>query len=222
MGENERQKLHKEIGMFFLRTAETSEPFLQLFGTTLRSIACNQMNMASTEPFDEPDLESIAILNLSEGKRVASLGLFEASSHHMATGLHFLGEDISSNERKRLYVDLCEGIISANFLIGEYGVVELYADKVKEEASFEESLKTQNINLKALSMAGKFFDCVGQGFEILATLGVSIPEDVSDEDTVTILSNMREFLSKYETDQLIRYCEKQADESDRIVLRIME
>ena len=222
MDEKERQNLHKELGMFFLRTPETSDPFLQLFGSTLRSIACNQLNMATVESFEQPDLESIAILNLSEGKRVASLGLFEASSHHMATGLHFLGEDITSNERRCLYMDLCEGMISANFLIGEYGVVESYADKVKGVASFEESLKTQNIYLKALSMAGKYFDCVAKGFDLLRKLGVSIPEDVSDEDTVTILTRMRQFLSTYETDQLIRYCEKQIDESDRIVLRILE
>jgi len=222
MSKTERQNLHKEIGMFFLRTAETSEPERQLFGSTLRSIACNQLNMATVESFGEPDIESFAILNLSEGKRVASLGLFEASSYHFAMGLHFLGEDISSNERRRLYIDLCEGMTSANFLIGEYEVVESYANKVKEVASFEESLKTQNINLKALTMAGKYFDCVAQGFDLLKTLGVSFPEDVSDEDTVTLLTRMRQFLSTYKTNQLIRHCDMQTDESDRIVLRILD
>jgi len=195
--EADRAALHLQIGRHFLERVSEDAREERLFDIV------NQLNQGVALIGDATERESLAQLNQDAGRKAKESAAYEPAVEYLATGIGLLPETMWNSHYDLalgLHVDAAE----AAYLGADFDAMDGYAEAVFENArSLLDKVATYETRILAFKARNLLNEAIDTGLVVLAELGVTFPEELSDAATGAALGDIQGLLADYTAEQLL-------------------
>jgi len=191
IGEEDKSVVHLQIGRLLLQNTTPDSLGEQLF-----EIA-DHFNLGSALIVDRAERDRIAKLNLLAGQRAKSATAYRAAMEYFQAGLQLLAPDCWQTTYD-LSLALYEAAAEAAYLNNDFQQMEDWAEVVLQQAkTLLEKVKVYQVKIAAVIAQGDLKEAVQLGLQVLALLGLVIPEATSPEEVQTSLEQTTARLNEW-------------------------
>jgi predicted ATPase/signal transduction histidine kinase/tRNA A-37 threonylcarbamoyl transferase component Bud32 len=166
----DRQKTHFQIGELLLQNTSEQELDERIFAIA------NQFNMGIDQLQQPTKRHAIAQLNLLAGKKAKKSTAYSAALNYLNIGIQLL---LSLNPWQTDYdliLDLYSEATEANYLTGEFEVMEaFFREVVQNTRKIVDATKVYKVKIEANSTQGKLLTAIDTAMEFLQPLGIVFP-----------------------------------------------
>lgn len=183
--EAERAKKHVAIGRILVAKTSASEQEEKLFDIV------DQLNQGIEILSDSEERETIASLNLKAGCKAREANAYGAAIAYFEAGILLLNANCWQNQYN-LTLNLYQEAAKAAYLNAEIDRMEAWAEIiVKEAKSPLDRSELGKIKLDAYTNQGRNDEALAVGLEILSSLGIEFPQEVSRADFLPALTKIK-------------------------------
>ncbi len=211
--ENERNKIHFEIGKVLLKIIPQDKIDENIF------IITNQLNLGKMYLTSSDEIKNLALFNLKASRKAKISSAYQASLSYAKESIKLFGEN-NWNEYYNEFLELHELIIELSSLLGDFTEMNEYISKIDSEKI--PILDLVNINftkIQALASQNKLSEAIEFGKKFLIKLGVIFPEQPKLEDFLLEINHIN-FLLKDKNIQDLFYLKKMNDKEKLAVMKI--
>ncbi|MEH2139665.1 trifunctional serine/threonine-protein kinase/ATP-binding protein/sensor histidine kinase [Nostoc sp.] len=171
-----KQFTHLKIGQLLLQNTSDSQQEERIFEIVSQ---LNRGILLITQPTER---QQLAQLNLNAGRKAKEATAYVAAIHYFYSGMQLLtinSWEIAYELTRSLYEEAAE----AAFLNNEFDQMEsLIQVVIQETTTFLDRVKVYEVKLQAYQVQGQPLRAIAIGRELLAQLGVTLPESVTPPD----------------------------------------
>ena len=194
--DTDKQAVHWQIGWLLLHQTPTGERESRIFDIV------NQLNLGLDQISSPAEQTELAELNLVAGHRAKAAAAYEQAYQYVQIGVGLLGDDGWSQHYTlslALYVEAAE----VAYLSGHFDEMLFYSGTVLQHAQTEiDKVKVYTVRLLASSAQGDHPEAIRTGREVLALLGVRLPEQPSQADILHELEATQQVLAGRSVEEL--------------------
>ncbi|QMS86846.1 AAA family ATPase [Nostoc edaphicum CCNP1411] len=174
--DEEKQFTHLKIGQLLLQNTSESQQEERIFEIV------SQLNRGILLIIQPTERQQLAQLNLNAGRKAKESTAYSAAIHYFYSGIQLL--PINSWEiAYELTLSLYEEAAEAAFLNNEFEQMESLIQVVIEKTTtLLDRVKVYEVQLQAYQVRNQSFKAIATGRELLAQLGVTLPESVTPPD----------------------------------------
>ncbi|MEH2271522.1 MAG: AAA family ATPase [Nostoc sp.] len=174
--DEEKQLTHLKIGQLLLQNTSESQQEERIFEIV------SQLNRGILLIIQPAERQQLAQLNLNAGRKAKESTAYGAAIHYFYSGMQLL--PINSWEiAYELTLSLYEEAAEAAFLNNEFDQMESLIQVVIEQTTtLLDKVKVYEVQLQAYQVRNQSFKAIATGRELLAQLGVTLPESVTPPD----------------------------------------
>ncbi len=195
--EGQRQSTHLHIGQLLLKNTSEAEQEEKIFEIVNQ---CNRGIELLTDPASRSEL---AQLNLIAGQKAKVATAYRAAWDYFTAGRQLLPKDGWQNQYS-FTLNLYEASVEAAYLNGHFEAMEELIGMVLQEAqTLLDTIKVYEVKIEALNAQNKFLEAVNTGLQVLALLGVEIPEKPDQADVEVALQETNKGYQEKEIAQLL-------------------
>ncbi|MEH2228609.1 MAG: AAA family ATPase [Nostoc sp.] len=174
--DEEKQFTHLKIGQLLLQNTSESQQEERIFEIVSQ---LNRGILLITQPAER---QQLALLNLNAGRKAKEATAYVAAIHYFYSGMQLLpinSWEIAYELTRSLYEEAAE----AAFLNNEFEQMESLIQVVIEKTTtLLDRVKVYEVQLQAYQVRNQSFKAIATGRELLAQLGVTLPESVTPPD----------------------------------------
>ncbi|QLE50775.1 GAF domain-containing protein [Nostoc sp. C057] len=174
--DEEKQFTHLKIGRLLLQNTSESQQEERIFEIV------SQLNCGMALITQPSERQQLAQLNLNAGRKAKEATAYGAAIHYLKSGMQLLtinSWEIAYELTRSLYEEAAE----AAFLNNEFEQMESLIQVVMEETTtLLDRVKVYEVQLQADQVRNQSFKAIAIGRELLAQLGVTLPESVTPPD----------------------------------------
>ncbi|MEH2304172.1 trifunctional serine/threonine-protein kinase/ATP-binding protein/sensor histidine kinase [Nostoc sp.] len=174
--DEEKQFTHLKIGQLLLQNTSESQQEERIFEIV------SQLNCGIALITQPSERQQLAQLNLNAGRKAKEATAYGAAIHYLKSGMQLLtinSWEIAYELTRSLYEEAAE----ATFLNNEFEQMESLIQVVMEETTtLLDRVKVYEVQLQADQVRNQSFKAIAIGRELLAQLGVTLPESVTPPD----------------------------------------
>jgi predicted ATPase/signal transduction histidine kinase/tRNA A-37 threonylcarbamoyl transferase component Bud32 len=174
--DKEKQFTHLKIGQLLLQNTSESQQEERIFEIV------SQLNCGIALITQPSERQQLAQLNLNAGRKAKEATAYGAAIHYLNSGIQLLTINswkIAYELTRSLYEEAAE----ATFLNNEFEQMESLIQVVMEETTtLLDRVKVYEVELQADQVRNQSFKAIATGRELLAQLGVTLPESVTPPD----------------------------------------
>ncbi|QKQ76639.1 GAF domain-containing protein [Nostoc sp. TCL240-02] len=174
--DEEKQFTHLKIGQLLLQNTSESQQEERIFEIV------SQLNCGITLITQPSERQQLAQLNLNAGRKAKEATAYGAAIHYLKSGMQLLtinSWEIAYELTRSLYEEAAE----ATFLNNEFEQMESLIQVVMEKTTtLLDRVKVYEVQLQADQVRNQSFKAIAIGRELLAQLGVTLPESVTPPD----------------------------------------
>ena len=197
IGEEDKPVLHLQIGRLLLQNTTPDSLGEQLF-----EIA-DHFNLGSALIADRAEGDRIAKLNLLAAQRAKTATAYRAAMEYFQAGLQLLAPDCWQTTYD-LSLALYEAAAETAYLNNDFQQMEDWAGVVLQQAkTLMEKVKVYQVKIAAVVAQGDLKEAVQLGLQVLALLGLVIPEAPSPSDVQNKLAETTARLNQQGIETLI-------------------
>ncbi|MEH2022568.1 trifunctional serine/threonine-protein kinase/ATP-binding protein/sensor histidine kinase [Nostoc sp.] len=172
----QKQFTHLKIGQLLLQNTSESQLEERIFEIVSQ---LNRGILLITQPTER---QQLAQLNLNAGRKAKEATAYGAAIHYFYSGMQLLtinSWEIAYELTRSLYEEAAE----AAFLNHEFQQMEsLIQVVIQQTTTLLDRVKVYEVQLQAYQVQGQPFQAIATGRELLAQLGVTLPESVTPPD----------------------------------------
>ncbi|MBN3963300.1 ATP-binding sensor histidine kinase [Nostoc sp. NMS8] len=173
---DQKQFTHLKIGQLLLQNTSESQQEERIFEIVSQ---LNRGILLITQPTER---QQLAQLNLNAGRKAKEATAYGAAIHYLYSGMQLLtinSWEIAYELTRSLYEEAAE----AAFLNNEFDQMESLIQVVIEKTTtLLDRVKVYEVQLQAYQVQGQPLQAIATGCELLAQLGVTLPESVTPPD----------------------------------------
>ena len=174
--EAEREAMHWQIGQRLFRHIPRSDRYEHLFDIV------NQLNKGRVSNVTPAERSQLAELNHQAGHKAKNSTAYAAALAYANIGVELLSED-SWTTQYQLSLGLYQDAAEACYLCGQYENMAQHAQIAHRlAASVLDEVPVYETEIKALTVQAKLREAIRLGLYALERLGMSIPEQPSEEE----------------------------------------
>ncbi|MGV0104243.1 AAA family ATPase [Nostoc sp. DSM 114160] len=174
--DEEKQFTHLKIGQLLLQNTSESQQEERIFEIV------SQLNWGMALITQPTERQQLAQLNLNAGRKAKEATAYSAAIHYLYSGMQLLPIN-SWKIAYELTRSLHEEAAEAAFLNNEFEQMESLIQVVIEQTTtLLDRVKVYEVQLQAYQVQGQPFRAIATGCELLAQLGVTLPESVTPPD----------------------------------------
>ena len=181
--DEEKQFTHLKIGQLLLQNTSESQQEERIFEIVSQ---LNRGILLITQPAER---QQLAQLNLNAGRKAKEATAYVAAIHYFYCGMQLLpinSWEIAYELTRSLYEEAAE----AAFLNNEFEQMESLIQVVIEQTTtLLDRVKVYEVQLQAYQVRNQSFKAIATGRELLAQLGVTLPESVTPPDVQQYVVN---------------------------------
>ncbi len=174
--DEEKQFTHLKIGQLLLQNTSDSQQEERIFEIV------SQLNRGILLIIQPAERQQLAQLNLNAGRKAKESTAYGAAIHYFYSGMQLLAInswEIAYELTRSLYEEAAE----AAFLNNEFDQMESLIQVVIEKTTtLLDRVKVYEVQLQAYQVRNQSFKAIATGRELLAQLGVTLPESVTPPD----------------------------------------
>ncbi|MEH2108149.1 trifunctional serine/threonine-protein kinase/ATP-binding protein/sensor histidine kinase [Nostoc sp.] len=174
--DEEKQFTHLKIGQLLLQNTSESQQEERIFEIV------SQLNCGIALITQPSERQQLAQLNLNAGRKAKEATAYGAAIHYLKSGMQLLpinSWEIAYKLTRSLYEEAAE----AAFLNNEFEQMESLIQVVIEKTTtLLDRVKVYEVQLQAYQVRNQSFKAIATGRELLAQLGVTLPESVTPLD----------------------------------------
>ncbi|QFS48337.1 trifunctional serine/threonine-protein kinase/ATP-binding protein/sensor histidine kinase [Nostoc sphaeroides] len=174
--EKEKQFTHLQIGQLLLQNTSESQQEERIFEIV------SQLNRGILLITQLTERQQLAQLNLNAGRKAKEATAYSAAIHYFYSGMQLLpinSWEIAYKLTRSLYEEAAE----AAFLNNEFEQMEsLIQSVIEQTTTLLDRVKVYEVQLQADQVRNQSFKAIAIGRELLAQLGVTLPESVTPQD----------------------------------------
>ncbi|MEH2148644.1 trifunctional serine/threonine-protein kinase/ATP-binding protein/sensor histidine kinase [Nostoc sp.] len=174
--DEEKQLTHLKIGQLLLQNTSESQQEERIFEIV------SQLNRGILLIIQPTERQQLAQLNLNAGRKAKESTAYSAAIHYLYSGMQLLPINswkIAYELTRSLYEEAAE----AAFLNNEFDQMESLIQVVIEKTTtLLDKVKVYEVQLQAYQVRNQSFKAIATGRELLAQLGVTLPESVTPPD----------------------------------------
>ncbi|MEH2157841.1 trifunctional serine/threonine-protein kinase/ATP-binding protein/sensor histidine kinase [Nostoc sp.] len=174
--DEEKQFTHLKIGQLLLQNTSESQQEERIFEIV------SQLNCGIALITQPSERQQLAQLNLNAGRKAKEATAYGAAIHYLNYGMQLLTINswkIAYELTRSLYEEAAE----AAFLNNEFEQMESLIQVVIEQTTtLLDRVKVYEVQLQAYQVRNQSFKAIATGRELLAQLGVTLPESVTPLD----------------------------------------
>ncbi|WP_138497694.1 AAA family ATPase [Nostoc sp. PA-18-2419] len=174
--DEQKQFTHLQIGRLLLENTPQLQQEEQIFKIV------SQLNWGTALITEPNERQQLAQLNLNAGRKAKEATAYATAIHYLNSGIQLLA--INSWEvAYKLTLNLYEEAAEAAFLNNEFQQMESLIEVVLQlTTTFLDKVKVYEVKLHAYQVQGQPLQAIATGCELLAQLGVILPESVTPPD----------------------------------------
>ncbi|WP_448265239.1 trifunctional serine/threonine-protein kinase/ATP-binding protein/sensor histidine kinase [Nostoc sp. DSM 114159] len=174
--DEEKQFTHLKIGQLLLQNTSESQQEERIFEIV------SQLNWGMALITQPTQRQQLAQLNLNAGRKAKEATAYAAAIHYLNYGMQLLPIN-SWKIAYELTRSLHEEAAEAAFLNNEFEQMEsLIQVVIQQTTTLLDRVKVYEVQLQAYQVQGQPFRAIATGCELLAQLGVTLPESVTPPD----------------------------------------
>ncbi|MEH1772655.1 trifunctional serine/threonine-protein kinase/ATP-binding protein/sensor histidine kinase [Nostoc sp.] len=181
--DEEKQFTHLKIGQLLLQNTSESQQEERIFEIV------SQLNRGILLINQPAERQQLAQLNLNAGRKAKESTAYSAAIHYFYSGMQLLPINswkIAYELTRSLYEEAAE----AAFLNNEFDQMESLIQVVIEKTTtLLDRVKVYEVQLQAYQVRNQSFKAIATGRELLAQLGVTLPESVTPPDVQQYVFN---------------------------------
>ncbi|MHC5760034.1 trifunctional serine/threonine-protein kinase/ATP-binding protein/sensor histidine kinase [Nostoc sp.] len=181
--DEEKQFTHLKIGQLLLQNTSESQQEERIFEIV------SQLNRGILLINQSAERQQLAQLNLNAGQKAKESTAYSAAIHYFYSGMQLLPINswkIAYELTRSLYEEAAE----AAFLNNEFDQMESLIQVVIEKTTtLLDRVKVYEVQLQAYQVRNQSFKAIATGRELLAQLGVTLPESVTPPDVQQYVVN---------------------------------
>ncbi|MEH1801060.1 MAG: AAA family ATPase [Nostoc sp.] len=181
--DEEKQFTHLKIGQLLLQNTSESQQEERIFEIV------SQLNRGILLINQPAERQQLAQLNLNAGRKAKESTAYSAAIHYFYSGMQLLPINswkIAYELTRSLYEEAAE----AAFLNNEFDQMESLIQVVIEKTTtLLDRVKVYEVQLQAYQVRNQSFKAIATGRELLAQLGVTLPESVTPPDVQQYVVN---------------------------------
>ncbi|MEH2354671.1 trifunctional serine/threonine-protein kinase/ATP-binding protein/sensor histidine kinase [Nostoc sp.] len=174
--DEEKQFTHLKIGQLLLQNTSELQQEERIFEIV------SQLNRGILLIIQPAERQQLAQLNLNAGRKAKEATAYSAAIHYFYSGMQLLtinSWEIAYELTRSLYEEAAE----AAFLNNEFEQMESLIQVVIEQTTtLLDRVKVYEVQLQAYQVRNQSFKALATGRELLAQLGVTLPESVTPPD----------------------------------------
>ena len=195
--EEDKPVLHLQIGRLLLQNTTPDSLEEKLFEVV------DRLNLGSALIADRAERDRLAQLNLLAGQRAKTATAYRAAMEYFQAGLQLLAPDCWQTTYD-LSLALYEAAAEAAYLNNDFPQMEDWAGVVLQQAkTLLEKVKVYQVKIVTVVAQGDLKEAVRLGLQVLALLGLVIPEETSPEEIQTRLEQTTARLNQQGIETLI-------------------
>ncbi|MFN6482424.1 MULTISPECIES: AAA family ATPase [unclassified Nostoc] len=195
--DEEKQFTHLKIGQLLLQNTSESQQEERIFEIVSQ---LNRGILLITQPAER---QQLAQLNLNAGRKAKESTAYGAAIHYFYSGMQLLpinSWEIAYELTRSLYEEAAE----AAFLNNEFEQMESLIQVVIEQTTtLLDRVKVYEVQLQAYQVRNQSFKAIATGRELLAQLGVTLPESVTPPDIQQYVVNTLSILAARSIEGLV-------------------
>jgi len=171
--DNHKKEVHVKIGQLLLANVKESELDENIFAIV------NQLNIGAELIKDQSDRDELAQLNLMAGKKAREATAYESAVRYLTIGLDILSSDAWERQYD-LTLELHIETIKSQYLCTQFEQAhKLSAVVLQHTKTLIDQAKVYEIKLQSYYSQLQFQSAIDTGLEILAKLGIVLPQQPS-------------------------------------------
>ena len=183
-----KQLIHLQIGRLLLQATLTDEQDEQIF------VIVNHLNQGASLIDNEPERRELVQLNLAAGQKARSSTAYGAALNYFNTGTSLLSSDCWQSQYD-LALALHSGAAEAAYLNTDFEQVEqLVAIVLNQAQSWFDRVPVYVTKIQTCIAQVQLLEALQLAREVLAGLGVSLPEQPTQADVAQALEQTQELL----------------------------
>ncbi|HEY9851876.1 MAG TPA: AAA family ATPase [Leptolyngbyaceae cyanobacterium] len=168
--ESQKQLTHLKIGKLLLNNIPAKEREEKIFDIV------NQLNMGVELITDPAERNELVKLNLMAGSKAKTSTAYGVAIDYFQVGIKLLTTE-SWETQYQLALALYESAAEAAYLNGDFTQMEKWAAVILEKATtIADRTKITEVKIQTCMARGKQLEAIEIGLQLLAQLGISIPE----------------------------------------------
>ncbi len=172
----DKQAVHWRIGQLLLRNTPPDKREQKIFDIV------NQLNQGRECIASTGDREELAQLNLMAGKKAKASAAYQPAFNYLQVGLSLLGEESWERQYELILALHVEAAESA-YLSDDFDRMEQLAAVVRDRArTVLDKVRIYRVTVLGYANQHKLAEAMRSGLEILALLGINLPENPSFAD----------------------------------------
>ncbi|MEM7031047.1 MAG: serine/threonine-protein kinase PknK, partial [Chloroflexota bacterium] len=176
ISEDRKQVLHKRIGQLLLTHMDETEQSERLFDIV------NHLNLGQALIEQDTEKDTLITLNLRAGRKAKSATAHAVAQSYLTTGINLLASH-SWDMQYNLTLDLYTEAAEAAYLNTDYEAAEQLIVTVLDKAqSTLDKVRIYETRIQSQMAQHQMLEAVNTAREVLALLGVTLPENPSPED----------------------------------------
>ncbi|MFN6462235.1 MAG: AAA family ATPase [Nostoc sp. DedVER02] len=195
--DEEKQFTHFKIGQLLLQNTSDSQQEDRIFEIV------SQLNCGIALITLPNERQRLAQLNLNAGQKAKEATAYSAAIHYLNYGIQLLtinSWEIAYELTRNLYEEAAE----ASFLNNEFEQMEsLIQVVIQKTTTLLDRVKVYEVQLQAYQVQGQPFRAIATGRELLAQLGVTLPESVTPSDIQQYVVNTLSTLAGRSIESLV-------------------
>ena len=196
LSDPDRQTTHWQIGQYLLEHIPHTEHNSRIFDIV------NQLNLDLSHVADQTPRDELAELNLMAGQRAKLAAAYGPALSYFEAGISLLDHD-SWEKQYDLTLQLCVEAAEASLLNGQFDRMEELISIVLQRANaLLDKVQVYKIRLAACSAQNNQREGVRVGLQVLELLGISLPENPTQNDIFHGLEETKAALAGKSMDDL--------------------
>lgn len=197
VGEHGRQVVHGQVGRLMLEKLSPEERSEKLFEIV------NHLNAGAPQLSSQRERDDLAALNLRACRKAIATAAYEPAWRFAEQGLQLLSDDAWESAYS-LALDLHTEAAAAANLIPDFALMDRYSGEVIARArTVMDKVRAYEIRILASQAQAKVQEGIATALEILALLGVSIPDAPGPDDVGRYLQRANEAVGERAIEQLL-------------------
>ncbi|MDF5710512.1 MAG: AAA family ATPase [Nostoc sp. S4] len=195
--DEQKQFTHLKIGRLLLENTPQLQQEERIFEIV------SQLNWGIALILKPNERQQLAQLNLNAGRKAKEATAYGAAIHYLNSGIKLLAIN-SWKIAYKLTLNLYEEAAEATFLNNEFQQMESLIEIVLQKTTtFLDKVKVYEIKLQAYQVQGQPLQAIATGCELLAQLGIILPESVTPPDIQQYVVNTLSALAGRSIESLV-------------------
>ena len=197
ISDEERNRLHYNIGQILLQKTRADELFEKVFDIV------NQFNLCMEIIADQKERIELAGLNLAAGLKAKGSAAYEAANRYLEMGIGLLPED-AWEEEYDLTLSIYTEMGEVKYLIGDPEHAEIFFDTVLKQAkNLLDKVRVYEVKLASYTSLNKRDVAFDIGIEVLSMLGFDMPEEAVTNVIMEEMNLVKKNIGNREVEELI-------------------